>query len=96
MIYTDGTHLVADTLEELHQFCKLAGIKKCWYEGYRKGHPHYDIPDYKKQTIMNHSGVKFVRPREVLAISKKMIGGEAELIRHKGRKRKNMEQGRLF
>lgn len=35
-------HLVADSLDELHQFCKDIGVKRCWYHAHRR-HPHYDI-----------------------------------------------------
>jgi hypothetical protein len=56
MIYTDGIHIVADRLCQLHEFCKIIGIKRCWYEGYRKGHPHYDIPNYKVHTINQFIG----------------------------------------
>ncbi|MDJ1500484.1 DUF4031 domain-containing protein [Xanthocytophaga agilis] len=43
MIYTDGIHMVADSLQELHEFAQSLGVKKCWFEGVRKGHPHYDL-----------------------------------------------------
>jgi hypothetical protein len=35
-------HLVADTLEELHEFAKLLGLKRSWYQ-YSASYPHYDI-----------------------------------------------------
>ena len=48
MTYTDGIHLVADSLEELHEFASSIGIKRCWFHGMRKGHPHYDLPKGKR------------------------------------------------
>ena len=41
MIYTDGTHLVADTLTELHKFARIIGMKREWFQSGRL--PHYDI-----------------------------------------------------
>ena len=42
MVYTDKIHLVADTLEELHNFATNIGLKKEWFQEHPK-HPHYDI-----------------------------------------------------
>lgn len=73
MIYTDRIHLVANSIEELHNFCNEIGIKRCWFEGVRKGHPHYDIPKYKYKTVMDDSRVKITSSREVLKVSKESI-----------------------
>lgn len=35
-------HLIADTVAELHAFCKQVGINRCWFHNVR-GRPHYDI-----------------------------------------------------
>lgn len=71
MIYTDKIHVVADTLEELHIFAQTVGISKNWYEGVRKGHPHYDIPKGKLEIILKSAII--VRPREILRLSKLLI-----------------------
>ncbi len=42
MIYTDGVHLVADELEELHSFAQSVGLKRQWFQE-QPGHSHYDI-----------------------------------------------------
>jgi len=73
MIYTDKTHLVAENLDILHDFAKVIGLNRCWFEGTKKGHPHYDIPPGKKQQILSSPLVKIVSSREVLAISKKSL-----------------------
>lgn len=50
MIYTDYIHIISDSsLQELHNFCKEIGIKRCWFENHRK--PHYDIPKYKLEEV---------------------------------------------
>lgn len=42
MVYTDGIHLIADSLEELHSFAARIGLRRCWYDPNPK-HPHYDL-----------------------------------------------------
>lgn len=41
-VYTDGVHLVADTVDELHQFAKSINLNRCWFMNHKK-HPHYDL-----------------------------------------------------
>lgn len=41
MIFTDGTHLIADTLTELHEFAQSLGLKREWFQP--KSYPHYDL-----------------------------------------------------
>ena len=42
-VYTDGTHLIADSLDELHAFAAKIGLKRYWFQDAKKLHPHYDI-----------------------------------------------------
>lgn len=43
MVYTDGIHLIADTVGELHGFVRWkAGMSRSWFQDHPK-HPHYDI-----------------------------------------------------
>lgn len=62
-------HLTADTLEELHAFAALAGVKRCWYHP-SNGKPHYDITDDERATALER-GAQPVSSREVLLISKR-------------------------
>lgn len=71
MIYTDKIHLVADSLEELHSFASEFGIKRNWFEGMRKGHPHYDVPKSRLEAVLNED-VEIVDSRTILKISKEM------------------------
>ena len=43
MVYVDRVHMVADSLKELHSFAEKIGLKRHFFEGVRKGHPHYDL-----------------------------------------------------
>ena len=35
-------HLMADSLEELHEWAQAIGLKRCWFDSNKK-HPHYDL-----------------------------------------------------
>lgn len=53
MIYFDGVHLVGDTVEELHDFALLCGLKREWFQDHKR-HPHYDVwGRYKSIVIKN-------------------------------------------
>lgn len=68
MVYTDGIHLVADSVEELHAFAAAVGIKRCWFENRRgKHHPHYDIPVSMREVVLR-AGVVKVSAREIVEI----------------------------
>lgn len=77
MTYTDGIHLVADSLEELHEFASSIGIKRCWFHGMRKGHPHYDLPKGKRDAAFL-AQVQYRDSREILLCSKKMFENAAK------------------
>lgn len=72
MIYTDKVHIVADSLEELHEWAKSMGIGRWYFEGMRKCHPHYDIPRKKLNKVLA-SGITIVRSKELLLLSYKML-----------------------
>lgn len=72
MVYTDLIHIVADTKEELHSFAKSIGLKRHFYEGVRKGHPHYDITNSEIYQKVINSNIQIVNSRVILLISKSM------------------------
>lgn len=85
MVYTDGTHLVADSLSELNLFAEQIGLNRCYFEGIKKNHPHYDLKNWKKKDLwcgetkqtfykkaINHGAVDRNK-REILRISQEMM-----------------------
>lgn len=66
MIYTDNIHLIADSLKELHIFAESIGLKRCYFHGMRKGHPHYDLMnvDIRKKAI--DAGANLVSSRFIV------------------------------
>ena len=55
MLYIDPRgHLMSDvSLEELHVFATRIGIKRHWFEGVRKSHPHYDLTTEINRLVAN-------------------------------------------
>lgn len=70
MIYTDGIHLVADDLTELHLFALSIGLKRWWYHGFKKGHPHYDLRGNKLELALKKGAIK-KNSKQIVEISKK-------------------------
>ncbi|MBK7362765.1 MAG: DUF4031 domain-containing protein [Micavibrio sp.] len=61
MIYTDKIHLVSDTsIKELKDFAKSVGLNKCYFEGVKKGHPHFDLINKNKNPLFDKNGIKFI------------------------------------
>lgn len=69
MIYTDGTHLVADYLQELHEFAQSVGLKRKWFQ---ERHEHYDITTARMlKKVLGTGKVIRISTREVLNRRKK-------------------------
>jgi hypothetical protein len=73
MIYTDKIHLVADSINELHSFAENIGLKRYYFEGVHKGHPHYDLTNKDIIEKVLTYNVIIISTRELLQISKKLI-----------------------
>lgn len=54
-----GGHLFGTDLEELHQFARLIGIKREWYQ--YVGFPHYDLTR-NKRSLAIMKGAKRIAP----------------------------------
>lgn len=76
MIYTDGTHVISDiSLDELHEFCKKAGLGRWWFEDHER-HPHYDLGTRKNKFRTRHFeniltlGAELVTNKKLITIIK--------------------------
>lgn len=69
-------HMVADTLEELHEFAAKYGLVRRYFQAARK-HPHYDIwgfPLAMIEILANRgSGVMIVSDKELVLKSHLLI-----------------------
>lgn len=70
MILTDGVHLISDeSLEELHKFALKIGLKRCWFQGGSRRHPHYDLTSQRKLTKAIVQGAKAVTTKQLIRAS---------------------------
>uniref|UniRef100_A0A6M3JHH0 DUF4031 domain-containing protein n=1 Tax=viral metagenome TaxID=1070528 RepID=A0A6M3JHH0_9ZZZZ len=68
MVYTDGVHLVADNVWELHTFAKSIGLRRSWFQD---GHiPHYDLTTKRKARQAIDVGAKKISVREIVMMSR--------------------------
>lgn len=72
MVYVDKVHMVADTLTELHAFAEKIGLKRSYFEGVRKGHPHYDLTNKSIMQKALDNGAEVVSSKKIVEISHKL------------------------
>ena len=65
------SHMVADTLEELHEMATKIGLKRKWFQNH-KLHPHYDVSMSRRVLAIKY-GVKEVTSRELIRIMRENI-----------------------
>ena len=78
-VYVDSTktpygrmlmsHMVADSLDELHTMAFKIGLRRKWFQDVRL--PHYDVSQSKKLLAINLGAVE-ISSKELIAISKRM------------------------
>ena len=73
MVYVDKVHMVADSLEELHFFAEKIGLKKHFFEGVRKGHPHYDLTNKAIIFKALDNGAIVVSSKKIVEISHELV-----------------------
>jgi len=73
MVYTDKVHLVADSLEELHNFAISIGLKRHFFEGVKKGHPHYDLTNKIILDKALSAGASIVSSKEIVKTSHTLV-----------------------
>ncbi len=71
MVYTDGVHLVAESIQELLQYAGKVGLNSRWMQVMGKLiHPHFGICGKVKQRILADSSVQKVSSKEIIKICK--------------------------
>ena len=69
MIYTDGTHLTADSLDELYKYANKVGLNTDFIDfGGKNIHPHFDICGKVRQRVLADMEVKKVTCREIVKL----------------------------
>ena len=62
-------HMMADTIEELHQMADQIGIKREWFQDGK--YPHYDLCQSKRKEAVR-LGAKEVTAKEILKIARRL------------------------
>lgn len=62
-------HMVADTLDELHKFAEMIGVKRHFF--HRGDKPHYDVTEQQYLTAIENNAVE-VTSREIVRLSKSL------------------------
>jgi len=68
MVYTDGVHLKADSINELHKFASKIGLKREWFQDHR--HQHYDLTSNKMRERAIKMGAILVTSKELIVRTK--------------------------
>lgn len=72
------SHMVADTLDELHAMADRIGVQRKWFQGPGKSRfPHYDIA-LSKRTLAVEFGAVEIDIREVAAIARACAAAACE------------------
>jgi hypothetical protein len=66
--FTDGVHLVAETLDDLHEFAQAIGLKREWFQDHPR-HPHYDLTTIRAVRRAINRGAVLVSPEIVLQLA---------------------------
>jgi hypothetical protein len=63
-------HMVADTLDELHEMAQRLGLRREWFQTSRSGMPHYDICQTKRVQAVRFGAVEINRRQLVELVRK--------------------------
>ena len=69
------SHMMADTLEELHGMAAKIGMNREWFQNHKK-YPHYDVSLTRRDLAIKHGAVE-VTPVELVKIFRKRTSGTA-------------------
>jgi hypothetical protein len=67
--WTKSAHLIADTLEELHEFAERIGLRRAWFQ--QGSTPHYDLTEtrYAKALAL---GVTVLERKDFVAVIRRL------------------------
>jgi len=79
-VYTDGVHLIADSLDELHAFAGKMRFPKSWFQNKKREHPHYDLTTTRAAYRAISFGAILVDSKELITIMRRVEGGIDEVF----------------
>lgn len=69
------SHMVADTVDELHAMADRLGLLRRWFQISRNGMPHYDICQTKRVLAITLGAIEIDRRQLVQLIKKHRAAG---------------------
>jgi hypothetical protein len=51
-------HMVADSIDELHEFAVKIGLKREWFQGENEKNPHYDLSQAKRKKAVDNGAIE--------------------------------------
>lgn len=63
------SHMMADTLDELHAMAQKVGLRREWFQG-NSDHPHYDLCQSKRRLAIS-LGAKEITTRQLVDLVRK-------------------------
>jgi uncharacterized protein DUF4031 len=67
------SHMIADTLEELHEMAALIGMKREWFQP--KSFPHYDVAKGRRVRALTYGAIECDRRTFVMHLRRIRDGG---------------------
>lgn len=79
-------HLLADSLDELHDFAQSIGLKKEWFQGHTK-YPHYDMNKNRRYVAVKKGAIEIDKKTTIEKAKK--LKAEFELLKSNQAKNKS-------
>lgn len=58
--WSKSCHLIADDLDELHEFAKQIGMRRSWFQGNNRL-PHYDLNENRRRVAVKQCAIELDR-----------------------------------
>jgi len=77
MVYFDGIHLMADSVDELHTAAQRCGAARAWFQDHPR-HPHYDLWGRPAKVAIADTQIIQCPTRQLLRRRPRRLGGESD------------------
>lgn len=54
----ESCHLIADTLDELHEMAQNIGMKRSWFQDNGRSCPHYDLTESRRKAAVEAGAIE--------------------------------------
>ncbi len=67
------SHMVADTIEELHSMADRIGLRRQWFQNHKGSIPHYDVCWSKRKLAIENGAVEITAKELVITFGYQKI-----------------------